>query len=222
VKKCILIGARVDGHASVVLESLRAMGGVEVVGFLDNTPALQGKSVRGIPIIGSSEDITKMDFGEIDYFHVSIGDNIARLQLFNEVKRIGKSLLSIVNPSAYISPSAILGEGCYIGPKAVINSGSHLGKAVVVNSGVIVEHDNQLHDGVHLAPGVCTAGRVVVNECAFVGLGATVLPDIIIGRAALVGAGSVVVKNVESNSAVIGYAAKPHKVNIYQDTQING
>ena len=46
-----------------------------------------------------------------------------------------------------------------------------------------------------------------MENCAFIGTGAIILPRITIGRGATVGAGAVVTKDVEPMSVVIGNPA---------------
>ncbi len=218
LKKVIIIGARIDGHAGVVLDTLEETGGFEITGFLDNTPELQGKLINGIPVLGSSADIGKRLF-DADYFHIAIGDNVARSGLYDELKKYGLHVLTLIHPSAFVSKKAIVGEGCYIGPMTVVNRGCELKEVVIINSGAIIEHDNMIGKGAHMAPGVKTAGRVKVGDTAFIGLGSTILPDISIGSAAMIGAGSTVVKDVEAKTTIVGYAAKKHEKNIYSETK---
>jgi acetyltransferase-like isoleucine patch superfamily enzyme len=40
----------------------------------------------------------------------------------------------------------------------------------------VIEHDNQIGDFAHVAPGAVLAGDVVVGEAALIGAGAVVLP----------------------------------------------
>jgi sugar O-acyltransferase (sialic acid O-acetyltransferase NeuD family) len=217
-KKVVLVGARIDGQAGVVLDTLQEIGGYTVIGFLDNTPGLEGKLINGIPVLGSSADIGTKKF-DTDYFHVAIGDNVARATLYDKLKEHDYNVLTVIHPKAFVSTNAEVGEGSYIGPMAVVNRGCILKEAVIINSGAIIEHDNMIGKGAHMAPGVKTAGRVIVGDVAFVGVGSTILPDISIGSAAMIGAGSTVVKNVESQITVIGYAAKKHEKNIYTETK---
>ena len=57
-------------------------------------------------------------------------------------------------------------------------------------------------------PGVVLAGGVRVGAAAFIGAGATVLPEISIGAAAVVGAGAVVTRDVAAGDVVIGNPAR--------------
>lgn len=217
-KKITLIGARLDGHAGVVLDMINDIGGFEVVGFIDNTPGLKGKKLKGIPVIGSSDDLRRVKFPS-KLVHISIGDNVARGKLFNQLKELGLKVETLIHPTARVSREAEIGEGCFIGPRAVVNNGTKIGDVSIINSGAIVEHDNQIGFAVHVAPGTSTAGRVRIDDFAFIGVGSTILPDIYIGSGAMVGAGSTVVKDVSPKTTVIGYAAKKHTKNIYVDAK---
>ena len=78
----------------------------------------------------------------------------------------------------------------------------------IINTGAIVEHDNDVGEAAHIAPGVVLAGRVRVGDRALVGAGTAVRPYILIGNDAVVGAGSAVVANVLAASVVAGTPAK--------------
>lgn len=56
----MILGARADGHAKVVLEILSAMKGVEVAGFLDDDPRKAGGRIRGVPVLGSCSDLARI------------------------------------------------------------------------------------------------------------------------------------------------------------------
>jgi len=217
-KKIVLIGARMDGHAGVIVDTLGRIGGYEIVGFIDNTPELKGKRVNGVSVLGSTEDLETIPI-PADCVHVSIGDNVARAKLFGILKARGQAVETLVHPTAVVSQDSQIGEGCFIGPLSVINNSSVIGDVTIINSGAIVEHNNKLGLAVHMASGTRTAGRVQVDDFAFVGVGASILPNIHIGSGAMVGAGATVVKDVSSKDTIIGYAGKKYKKNIYVDTE---
>lgn len=216
-KTIVIIGARMDGHAGVVVDTAGELG-LTVAGFIDNTPSLQGKKVGGIPVIGSTDDLERIKIPG-DCVHIAIGDNVARGNIYQTLKKRSIRVETLIHPSAVVSRAAVIGQGCFIGPRAIINNGSTVGEASLINSGAIIEHDNKIGFSVHMAPGTKTAGRVKVGDFAFVGVGATVLPDITIGSGAMIGAGATVVKDVSARTTVIGYAAKKHGKNIYADTK---
>lgn len=218
-KSVVIIGARIDGHAGVVLDTLDNFSEYEVVGFLDSTPELQNKKINGLPVLGSSDDLLSIDI-QPDYVHIAIGDNVARHEIFKILKRRGFNVLTLVHPSAIVSKRAKIGEGSFVGPRAVVNNGTYIGTTCIINSGAIVEHDNKIGNSVHMAPGTKTAGRVKIDDFVFVGIGATVLPDLSIGAGAMIGAGATVVKDVPPQKTIIDFETA-HKTgrNIYTEIE---
>ncbi len=71
-----------------------------------------------------------------------------------------------------------------------------------------VDHECKLGSGVHIAPGAVLTGWVEVQDCAMVGAGATILPNLVIGEGAIVGAGAVVTKDVGDGDVVVGVPAR--------------
>lgn len=222
MKKVILIGARLDGHAGVVLDLLISKGEYKIIGFLDNTPELKNTKISGIPVLGSSSEV-KNFISKTDLFHISLGNNYAREKIANDIINNNGSLLTLIHNTAIISKNVNIGDGSFIGPGTIINYGSSIGICSIINSGAIIEHDNVINDFVHIAPGVVTGGRVSIENKSFIGLGSSIIPDIRIGKNVLVGAGSTVVKDVEDKNSVLGYAAKPYykNKNIYSEIKSN-
>ena len=64
----------------------------------------------------------------------------------------------------------------------------------------------------HIAPGTVLAGRVTVNEGAFIGAGTVVKEYVTIGENATIGAGSVVLEDIPDNAVAVGAPAKVIKI----------
>lgn len=195
-----IIGARKDGQAGVVLDALSYNDKINIVAFFDHTPEKIGKKIDGIPIVAGHSEILEFNNFEIDAVHVAIGDNKARYEIYNELKSLGFQLLTIIHPSSIISASATIGEGCFIGVNAVIQNNSFIGDYSLINTSAVIEHDNSIGKAVHMAPNTCTAGRVKINDLAFIGIGSVIIPDINIGYSAFVNAGSIVKRDVKDYS----------------------
>jgi len=214
--KIIIVGARIDGHAGVVVNAIVSRNEYEIIGFIDNTPELQGTIINGVPVIGSTDDIANIKL-PVNNFHIAIGDNLARFRLQKSLKNLGCKPITIVHPAATVSELNVkIGDGSFIGPNAIINNGSTIGATCIINSGAIVEHDNIYGDAVHVAPGVKTGGRVRIGDYSFIGVGSSILPDVEIGSGALIGSGSTVTKNVKNQVTMIGYSAKPYNKSVYE------
>jgi len=65
-------------------------------------------------------------------------------------------------------------------------------------------------------------GAIMINEDAWIGAGAIILPNITIGEGAIVGAGSVVTKDVSPYTIVVGSPARPiSKLPVTQIDRLN-
>jgi UDP-perosamine 4-acetyltransferase len=206
-----VVGLGAGGHARVVIEALRAIGGYDVVALLDPGVRVRGTTVLGIAVTG--DDATLEDWKRRGVRHAfvgvgSVGDAGPRRRLYELARRQGFELVRAIHPSAIVSASAELGDGPSVLAGAVINAGAWLGANVLVNTGAIVEHDCRVGDHVHIATGARLASTVEVDEGAHVGIGASVRQLVRIGRGAVVGAGAVVIENVPDGMVVAGVPAR--------------
>ncbi len=207
--KAIIVGARADGHAKVVLHVYLASKHVDVVGFIDDDPSKKEVIIGGLPVLGQMTDIPilKTKFG-INSGIVAIGNNTQRRELANKIETYGLELINAIHPSVIIDGDVQIGKGNYIGQGVIIISGTRIGNCVNIHTGTTIDHDNIIEDGVNIGPGVHTAGRVCIRQNTFLGAGCTVIPDIEIGKGVVAGAGTVIIRNVSPFTKVVGNPAR--------------
>jgi UDP-N-acetylbacillosamine N-acetyltransferase len=197
VQKTIYIyGA--SGHGLVVADIAMA-NGYEVV-FIDDGknsyPSFEDvKQNTNIPIV----------FG--------IGDNKIRKKLFQKVVENNFEVLTLVHPSAIVSPSASIGIGTVVMPNVVINAKANIADGVILNTGCIIEHECSIEDFVHISPSASLAGNVKVGELTHIGIGSSVIQNIAIGKNNIIGGGSMVIKDVEDNKKMVGVPAFEININ---------
>ena len=201
----VLVGA--GGHAKVIIEAFRAMGGFALVGLLD--PAPPSPTVLGVRVLGDERRLDGLRREGISHAFVAIGANAVRAGIAARLDALGFMQPVAIHPSAFVAPSARIAAGAIVMARAVLGTDSRAGRLVIVNTGAIVDHDCALEEASHVGPGCTLAGNVVVGARALLGAGSAVRPGIRIGADALVGAGSAVVKDIAPGSKVAGAPARP-------------
>ena len=206
-----VLGLGAGGHAKVLIEALRAAGGYDVVALLDPDPARIGDSVLDVPVLGGDELLVRQYDDGVRHAFIGLGgadDTDARVRLYELARAHGFDVISVVHPSAVVSPSAELGPGATVLARAVVGADCRLGENVTINTAAVVEHDSRIGDHVHIATGALLASGVEIEAATHVGIGACVRQGIHIGARSIVGAGAVVVDDVEPEVVVVGVPAR--------------
>ncbi len=107
-----------------------------------------------------------------------------------------------------------MGTGNIILPGAIIDPEVEIGSHVTINKTATIGHNTLLEDYSQISPGVNIGGYVHIQEGVFIGLGAAILPHVVIGSNSILGAGSTAVKNIPANCTAVGSPAKPIKSNL--------
>ena len=205
-RRIVVIGGRPDGHGNVVIETASACPDVELAGFLDDAPA--AKSVGGARWLGPASAWAELAARGGVAFHVAIGHNPTRRRIAGEITAGGGVLASIVHPAAHVAASARIGDGTLVCAGAIVGPGARIGRDCIVNHGAIVEHDGELADHVNLSTAFACGGRARIEEGAFAGVGAVLIPDIRVARWSYLAAGAVVVADTEPHGLYAGVPAR--------------
>lgn len=195
------------GHAKVVIESIRRSTPAAELGIADDDPGRTSQKLLGVPIMGTREWLA--DHWREAPVALALGANQGRLALATWVTQQGRELATVIDPSAIVSPSAIIGAGAFLAPGCIVNAEAEIGIAAIINTAASVDHDCRIGDGVHVAPGAHLCGAVSVGDRALVGAGATIIPGVRVGADAVIAAGATVVRDVRAASCVAGTPARP-------------
>ena len=205
--RVVILGA--GGHGRVVAECAQAIGGFELIAFLEQTDVRNGSFEFGVPVHGPL--ITPQQLSAQGIL-LGIGQNGKRLALFAQMRAEKFSLPTLIHPRAWVSPSAVLGAATVVMANATVQTCCRLGSAVIINTNASVDHDSVISDGVHVSPGAHLAGNVFVGEGTHIGIGASVIEGIRIGAGCLIAAGAVVVRDVLDGQRVAGIPARSMKL----------
>lgn len=161
-KRVIVIGA--GGHGRSVAEAILLLGRDAFVGFVDDGADANTK-VWTYPILGRTDSLSVVR-PYADAVVVAIGHNAVREKLHAWVRDAGFELLCVIHPTAFVSPTAILGVGCAVMAGAVVGTEAQLGEGVIVNCGATVDHHCRVEAFGHLGVNACMAGGSVLGHHA--------------------------------------------------------
>lgn len=207
MKRVIVVCA--GGHGAVVadiLQRARASGAeVMPIGFVDDTPALQGGEVIGLPVLGP---VASLATHRHDGVVVALGDNRLRRALTDRLLAAGEQLVRAIHPDACVSDSATIGEGAMVSAGAIVLPRAVVGRGVIVNTRASVDHDSVVGDFAHIAPAAALGGTVRIGSETLVAIGAAVASGRIVGARTVVGAGAVVVRDIPDDVVAWGVPAR--------------
>ena len=158
-KNLLIIGA--GQYGCVAKEVAQAMGCFEKIDFLDDHSSIA---------IGKAEELEKF---ALDYscVFVAIGNPDIRLYLIAQAKSLGFTVISLVHPRGYVSPSAILEEGCIVEPCAVVQANACVRAGCLISAGAVVNHNALLEEGCHIDCNATVSARSVVKTKIKIGSG---------------------------------------------------
>lgn len=196
-----------SGLARETLAMVRAHALFDVVGFLDDSPALNGATVDGAQVLGPIESVKAYPEAKI---LVCAGRGSVRERIVARLSVLG------VSPTRYATaahPSVEIPEGCKVGAGSIVLGGVvmttavTLGQHVVVMPNVVLTHDCALDDYATVCAGVALGGNVVVERGAYLGMNASVREGVTVGTGAILGMGSVLLKNLPAGQIWAGAPA---------------
>ncbi len=168
----IIAGAGIYGE--IVADLITQREDMRVLGFVDDTPSLAGKSVAGWPVMGTIDTLGAVaaEAGVTDVA-VAIGGNSGRRLVADRVKMQGVRLATLVHPQAYVAPSARLSPGVVVDTLSYVGPHCVLGEGVSVWPTVSISHHTVIEAYAALKPGVVIGGQSTVQAGLKVPLGST-------------------------------------------------
>jgi len=200
MRDLIILGTGI--HATEMVEIVRRINLSEpawkLLGHISTNTDRADSEFYGCPILGGPEALSEYDDACI------VSDN----EFPKDLSIPRERLVSIIDPSCYIHPSATIEEGSVLYPGCFVGAGAHIGKRVFALTGCVINHDNRIGDACTLATGVHLAGFVTIGDGCYLGQSCSIRQGLSVGEGSLVGMGAVVVKDVPANSVMAGNPAR--------------
>lgn len=209
MKKLVIVGAGDFGReVSWVAERINAQTPIwELLGFVDDGAAVQGRTVDGYPVLRPVSWLEAVT-DEL-YVVCSIGTGRVRKQVMERVLANPH-----LRPAVLIDPAAIVGRNAQVGPGCVVCAGtvlaisSRLEAHTIVNLNCTVGHDTVLEPYCTVHPGSNLSGRVHVGACTDIGTGTKIIQGLAVCPGCTLGAGTVVVRDITEPGTYAGVPAR--------------
>lgn len=206
-KDIILVGG--GGHCKSCIDVIEQEYKFQIAGVVDLPEKLHHK-IFNYKIIGNDDDLIEI-VKKYEYFLITLGQIKTpdkRISLFEKIKNLGGKFPVIKSPLAYISKHANIQEGTVLMHGALVNAGAKIGQNCIVNTKSLIEHDAVIGNHCHIATNAVVNGDCNVGSGTFLGSNAMIHESVHIGVQCIVGAGAAVIKDVNSNTTVVGIPAK--------------
>lgn len=128
MERLLILGAGQYGF--VAREIAEAMGCFDKIEFLDDHSEIA---------IGELRDIENIEY---DAAFVAIGNPEIRSQYLNRIENV----VTLIHPTAFVSPAACIGEGCIFEAGVVISSDVRIGNGTIVMANAVIGHNATVGD----------------------------------------------------------------------------
>lgn len=190
------------------VEALDCLGrAFHLIGFVDDTPEKQGRTVHGQPVFGRDA----LQCWPDAYVLAVLGSPMSyrlRKQVIDGLKVPFERFATVIHPAATVSPLAVIGRNVLIMAGVVITSNSVIGDHVCVLPNTVIHHDAVIGDWSLIGSNVTIAGAANIGENCYIGSGTSIMNGVEVGEGTLVGLGSVVIKSVPAQAKIAGNPAR--------------
>jgi len=181
----------------------------DVIGVLDDTPALQSTKLCDIPVLGNIDEWVRFHNAS---FVVALGSPRYRKTIVERMESQGKVTFgTLIHPSVNYSQYVSFGEGCIITAGCILTTQITLGRHCICNLSSTVGHDVTFGDYVTIAPQAAISGNVTLGSGVEICTGAVLIEKLSVGVGSFVGVGAVVTKPVPENVLIVGAPARQIK-----------
>jgi sugar O-acyltransferase (sialic acid O-acetyltransferase NeuD family) len=174
-----------------------------VLGFVDDNPALHGVIQCDLPVLGGFEWFERRRDASLRVI-CATGSPASRRALAERAAALSLEFCQAIHPSARISRWVELGPGTMVAAGSVLTTQIQLGAHALVQVNSNIGHDCTIGAYCNINPGCHVSGNVKMGEGVDFGAGATVIQGKQIGEWSVIGAGAVVTQDIPAHVTAVG------------------
>lgn len=199
----ILIGA--GGHAHACIDVIEQQDQYRIAGLVGMQEELNNQHL-GYSVLAVDDDLPRLA-STYQYAFVAVGQihsPDARINLYQQVVKLGFKIPSIISPTAYVSRHASVANGSVVMHGAILNAGGRVGENCIINTRALVEHDARVESHCHISTAAVLNGNVRIGTGCFVGSGSIIKEGVSLGKNCVIGMGLSVRHDLADYSRFVG------------------
>lgn len=202
-ERILLLGGG-GGGGVITLDAIFRTSHQRAVGILDNNSGLHGKTLFGVPVLGSNEMAEELwKAGQFDAAIIVVTAKIEQREaLYNDLKSKNIPLTNVIDPSVEIRANVQMGTGNLIMANGFIAACVSIGDNNFMASHICIEHHSKIGSHCTFGPRTTTSGAVTIGNRIKVGMGVNIEPYLTIGDGALLPSGCILTNSVPADSVV--------------------
>jgi sugar O-acyltransferase (sialic acid O-acetyltransferase NeuD family) len=206
----LLVGA--SGFAREAAEAVRAVNAEaptwDLLGYVDDNPALLGTEISGVPIVGPIDAVHDHPDAAVVLCTGRPDNYVSRPLIAERLGLDDERYATVVHPTATVGTTCRVGAGTVLLAHVDLTADVVVGRHVAVMPQVVITHDVTIDDCATIASGVRLGGSCHVGEAAYIGSGACLREGLTVGARAMVGMGAVVTRDVPAERLWFGSPAR--------------
>lgn len=163
--------------------------------FYDSNPAKKGIIYDKFPVITNDEELKKV-LTHDNEFVVGIGHPRLRERMYNKLIAWGGNPVNVISKDTHIFPFNKPFTGCIVEPGAGISHSTEIGEGCAMHINCTIGHAVKIGKFVNIGPGTNVVGPCIIDDYAYISVGAVVLPNIKIGKYAIITANKLADRDI--------------------------
>jgi sugar O-acyltransferase (sialic acid O-acetyltransferase NeuD family) len=209
-ERVVIVGAGVVG--ALAFEYFTYDSPHEVVAFSAEREFITTETFCGLPVVPFDKLAVDYPATEHQAF-VAVSANPTQLnrvrrRLYGAVKAIGYRCTSYISSSAFVSPTAQVGENTIVAEGNSLHHMARVGNNVILLSGIHVGHESVIEDDCFFASHAVIGGSCRVGRGSFFGLNSCLASFISVAEDCLIGAGAVIIRDTAPRQVYLGNPAR--------------